>query len=125
MKRAFIAVTCLAFLLVVFLIFGATLGTAQIPGPVENARPTPTPIAPLPAEPPSGLESPESPDVDLPDLIVASIEVAPEPAHIGQPVTIKVTIKNQGKADVTVYPDPNNFWSDLYVDPAELPIRLR
>ena len=121
MKRAFVAVTCLAIMLVVFLIFGTAYGTAQIPGPVDNARPTPTPIAPLPAERPA---EPESPDVDLPDLVVSSIEVVPQVPLIGQTVTIKVTIKNQGEADVTVYPDPNNFWSDLYVDPAELPIQL-
>ena len=123
MKRAFIAVTCLAVLLVVFLIFGAAYGTAQIPGPVEDARPTPTPIAPLPDERPPEPESPESPEVDLPDLVVTSIEVVPEIPLKGQTVTIRVTIMNQGKADVTVSP-PNNFWSDLYIDPAELPIQL-
>ena len=93
MKRSFLVVTCLAVLLVVFLIFGATHGIAQIPGPVENARPTPTPIAPLPGERPL---QPESPDVDLPDLVVTSIEVVPEIPLKGQTVTIKVTIKNQG-----------------------------
>jgi hypothetical protein len=122
MKRAFVGFACLAVLVVVFLMFAVTNGTAQIPGPVDGARPTPTAIAP-PAEGPSEPESPESPEVDLPDLVVTSIEVVPEIPLKGQTVTIRVTIKNQGAADVQVDP-PNNFWSDLYVDPAELPIQL-
>lgn len=120
MKRALVGLTCLAILTAVILIAGGSLGAAQIPGPVENARPTPTPIAP----PEEGPSEPESPEVDLPDLVVTSIEVVPEIPLKGETTTIKVTIKNQGKADVTVYPEPNNFWSDLYVDPAELPIQL-
>ncbi|NIV36458.1 MAG: hypothetical protein GWN58_45595, partial [Anaerolineae bacterium] len=120
MKRAFVSFACLAVLAVVFLIFAVTNGTAQIPGPVDGARPTPTPIAQPPAEGPS---EPESPEVDLPDLVVTSIEVVPEIPLKGQTVTIRVTIENQGLADVQVDP-PNNFWSDLYVDPAELPIQL-
>ena len=120
MKRSFVGLTCLALLVLVFLVFGAVHGTAQIPGPVENARPTPTPIAQQPVERPS---EPESPDVDLPDLVVTGIEVVPEIPLKGQTVMIRVTIKNQGLADVEMNP-PNNFWSDLYIDPAELPIQL-
>ncbi len=123
MKRAFVGFICLAMLVVVFLVFGAANGTAQIPGPVENARPTPTAIA-LPVERPLELESPELAEVDLPDLVVSSIEVVPEIPVKGEPATIMVTIENTGDADVTVFPDPDNFYSDLYVDPAELPIQL-
>ena len=123
MKRIVVVLACLALLGAVLLIFGAVHGTAQIPGPVENARPTPTPITPL-VERPLEVESSESPEVALPDLVVTAIEVEPEIPLKGQMVTIRVTIENIGEADVTVYPDPNNFWSDLYVDPAELPVQL-
>jgi hypothetical protein len=120
MKRTFLALSCLALLLVIALIVGAGLGLAQTSGPVPDARPTPTPILPLPER--QSPNVPESPDIPpLPDLIVEKIEVVPATPKIGQTVKIMVTIKNQSSHDV----DPgNNFWSDVYVDPAVVPIRL-
>ena len=42
--------------------------------------------------------------MDLPDLVVTSIEVVPEIPLKGQTVTIKVTIKNQGRPTLRVVP---------------------
>jgi hypothetical protein len=107
------------------LAFGFALVLAEDNGPVPNARPTPTPDGSLPSRAPAAPEGPESPAAPeippLPDLIVAKIEVVPSSPIIGQETIIKVTIKNQGTVDVA---PGNNFWSDLYVDPAEQPISL-
>jgi len=120
MKRTLLAVSCLALLLVVVLVAGAGLGAAQTSQPVKDARPTPTPILPLPEWTAPEASSPEIPP--LPDLIVTAIEVVPaSPVIRGETVTIRVTIKNQSVYDV----DPtNNFWSDLYVDPGVQPPQL-
>jgi hypothetical protein len=121
MKRTLLALSCLVLLLAA-LIAGASLGVAQTSQPVKDARPTPTPELPLPAAPPSVPESPESPEIPpLPDLIVEKIEVDPPNPRIYETVTIRVTIKNQGSLDVV---PGNNFWSDLYIDPAVVPIQL-
>ena len=119
MRRTLLAVSCLVLVLVVVLIAGAGLGIAQPSQPVEDARPTPTPILPLPEKEPVSPQSPEIPP--LPDLIVDKIEVVPATPFVGQVVTIKVTIKNPNAYDVT---PGNNFYSDLYVDPAVVPIQL-
>ncbi len=119
MRRTLLALSCLALVLVVVLIVGASLGIAQPSQPVEDARPTPTPILPLPDKEPVAPESPEIPP--LPDLIVDKIEVVPSTPLVGQVATIKVTIKNRAAIDVV---PGNNFWSDLYVDPAVVPIQL-
>ena len=125
MRRTFLVISFLALVLLVVLIASASLGMAQTSQPVENARPTPTPIAPPPERAPAGPEGPASPEIpDLPDLIVEKIEVVPPVPIKDKQATIRVTIRNQGPADVTLVPDPNNFWSDLYVDPSEVPIQL-
>ncbi len=122
MRKTFLALSILALALVGALLVGVSLGVAQTGSPVANQRPTPTPdvLVPPPTSP-----SPASPDIPpLPDLVVESIEVEPSSPLIGQEVIINVTIKNQGVSDVPVYPDPQNFWSDLYIDPAIVPIQL-
>ena len=51
----------------------------------------------------------------LPDLIVLNVNVDPANPRVGQPVTITVTINNQGEAEA------NDFWVDLYIDPIRAP----
>ena len=119
MKRTFLALSFLALALVVALIVGAGLGVAQTGGPVPDARPTPTPLVPVPQKEPQAPLEPEIPP--LPDLVVTRIETAPETPRIGEIVKIRVTIMNLSKNDVEL---GNNFWTDLYIDPAVLPIQL-
>jgi hypothetical protein len=119
MKRTFLALSVLALILLVILVAGTGLGAAQVSGPVPDARPTPTPLAPVPQRVPDVPLNPEIPP--LPDLVVSQIQVSPATPRIGDTVWIRVTIKNQGLYDVRL---DNNFWSDLYVDPAVVPIRL-
>jgi hypothetical protein len=110
MRRTLLAVSCLALVLAVGLIAGASLGIAQPSQPVESARPTPTPILPLPEKEPASPESPEA----LPDLIVESIRVDPPNPYVEQNATVYVTIMNVGDADV----EPgNNTFLDLYINP--------
>jgi hypothetical protein len=119
MKKMFLALSFLVLVLLAVLVAGASLGVAQSQ-PVKNARPTPTPDRPVPPpEAPPSAESPEIPP--LPDLVVERIEVVPVRPYIGDEVTIRVTIANQGATDV---PDGYNFYTDLYVDPAIVPIQL-
>jgi len=121
MKKATLALTCLALFLLAALILGAGLSMAQTGALLRDPRPSPTPDGLGPAS----LFAPESPNVPpLPDLVVTSIEVFPSRPIINEPVTVRVTIKNQGDADVPLGPPPQNFYTDLYVDPDVLPINL-
>jgi hypothetical protein len=86
---------------------------------VEGARPTPTPDGGGPQGSTSSIDIPA-----LPDLVVSKIEVQPAFPRIGEPVIIQVTIENRGLADVSLGPPPNNFHTDLYVNPAVTPIQL-
>ncbi|MFN2291641.1 MAG: CARDB domain-containing protein, partial [Anaerolineae bacterium] len=125
MRRTFLALSLLALTVVVILVAGAGSGWAQGSQPVPDARPTPTGIPLPPERAPAAPESPESPEIPpLPDLVVSSIQVLPSTPRLGEQATILVTIKNQGTVDVSLVPVPNNFWSDLYIDPAEIPIQL-
>ncbi|MGD8623265.1 MAG: CARDB domain-containing protein [Anaerolineae bacterium] len=121
MKRTTGIVVILTLVAAVGLLVLVAPGLAQEDGPVPDARPTPTPELPLPPiePPPEGPDAPEIPP--LPDLIVEDIEVIPAVPVIGQEVIVRVTIANQSNVDVT---PGNNFWSDLYVDPAVVPIQL-
>jgi hypothetical protein len=119
MKRMFLALTCLALVLLGALIASTSLGVAQTSVPRHDPRPSPTPDGLGPAA------APASPDVaSLPDLVVTSIQVQPAIPVMNEEVTIRVTIKNQGTADVPLSPSPQNFYTDLYVDPAVVPIHL-
>ncbi|MBN1813559.1 MAG: hypothetical protein JXA14_17100 [Anaerolineae bacterium] len=120
MKRSHLAVTLSALAVVIVLLAGATSGVAQ-DQPVPNARPTPTSEVPLPEpyHPPTIPESPEIPP--LPDLVVVNISVFPSQLNVNEPVTIRVTIHNRSIHDVEL---GNNFWTDLYIDPAVVPIQL-
>ena len=83
---------------------GARGKSADIP------RPTATP-----GELPAGYEvsSPAAPDA-LPDLVVDGIRLSPHTPYVNEKVTVYVTIKNVGTADV----EPgNNFYLDFYVNP--------
>ena len=119
MRRAFLALSCLALVLLGALVVGSSFGLADVNNPAADARPTPTPNRP----PPSNPAAIDASDLILPDLVVESIEVNPAAPLINEPIIIKVTIKNQGEAAVRVDP-ANNFWTDLYVDPAVVPIQL-
>jgi hypothetical protein len=95
----------------------ASFGPSQPSQLVGDARPTPTPILPLPEKEPVSPDSPEIPT--LPDLIVEKIEVVPTIPQVGETATIKVTIQNPSSYDVA---PGNNFWTDLYIDPEVVPV---
>jgi hypothetical protein len=117
MKRTVLALISLSLALAVVLFIAASLGVVQAGQPVKDARPTPTPDRPIPDS--EAIADPDIPP--LPDLVVEKIEVEPASPRIGQMVTIKVTIANRGSRDVA---PGNNFWADLYIDPAIVPIQL-
>jgi hypothetical protein len=118
MRRLLLVLSLLALVLLAALVLGATMGMAQTTAPLHDPRPSPTPDGLGPAS------SPASPDLPgLPDLVVTSIEVAPPTPVIDEPATIRVRIENRGTAGVPVGPPPQNFYTDLYVDPAIVPIQ--
>jgi hypothetical protein len=122
MKRQLLSLSFLALALLGILIIGASLGLAQT---VDNPRPTPTPVEPTEPLEPRPSPVPAGPDIPLmPDLVVEEIRVVPPSPFINEEATILVTIKNVGPLDVRIDPDPNNFWSDLYIDPSVVPIQL-
>jgi hypothetical protein len=116
MKRSFVTLTCLTLVLAGVWILGSSLGLAQANQPVQDPRPSPTPNIPVPD---GAVPFPEFPP--MPDLVVEQIEVVPAIPRINEPATIYVTIANRGSADVGA---TNNFYTDLYIDPAVVPIQL-
>jgi subtilase family serine protease len=52
------------------------------------------------------------------DLIVTAISLNPNPPQAGQEAVVRVTVKNQGTADV---PAGNNFLIDFYDNPSPEP----
>ncbi|MCR4406533.1 MAG: hypothetical protein NUW24_06390 [Anaerolineae bacterium] len=50
----------------------------------------------------------------LPDLVVDKIEVVPANPNAGQPVDVRVTIRNAGSMNAS-----RGFWVDLYIDPPD------
>ena len=69
----------------------------------------------VPQPPPPGYEpySPAAPDA-YPDLVVQKIQLDPPNPYVNQAVTVYVTIKNIGAADVE---DDNNCFLDFYINP--------
>jgi hypothetical protein len=117
MRRRFLALSSLTLVSVALLIFGTGFGLAQTSRDVKGARPTPTPLVAGPGRAPPAPESADSLEAPpRPDLIVDRIEVIPSSPRVGEQVTIRVTIKNQGEVDVA---GDNNFLSDLWVDPPD------
>ncbi|NLF13385.1 MAG: hypothetical protein GX597_16495, partial [Anaerolineaceae bacterium] len=120
-NRILLAFTLLTTALVLALVVGAGQGVAMDAGPIPGARPSPTPDGHAPVAP-AAPESPAAPEIPpLPDLIVESIRVVPKNPIINQSATILVTIKNQGTKDLAM---DNSFYTDLYIDPAVVPIQL-
>ncbi len=120
-NRILLAFTLLTTALVLALVVGAGQGVAMDAGPVPGARPSPTPDGHAPVAP-AAPESPAAPEIPpLPDLIVESIRVVPRNPILNQSATIQVTIKNQGTKDLAM---DNSFYTDLYIDPAVVPIQL-
>jgi len=117
MKRSFVTLTCLTLVLAGVWILGSSLGLAQANQVVKDPRPTPTPNMPVSEE--GVAPAPEIPL--MPDLVVEQIQVVPAIPVINEPATIYVTIANHGSADVG---STNNFYTDLYIDPAIVPIQL-
>jgi len=89
------------------------LWQVQIRALPASLRPTPTPAAPA---------APETlgPTDGLPDLVVEAIQWEPFHPLVGVTTTIHVWIANVGEGDVA---PTNNFFVDLYIDPAEPPGR--
>jgi len=89
------------------------LWQAQVQAVPVSQRSTPTPALP---------SAPEvlGPADGLPDLIVEAIQFEPFHPLVGVTTTVRVRIANVGEGDVGA---TNNFFVDLYVDPAEPPGR--
>ena len=120
-NRILLAFTLLTTALVLALVVGAGQGVAMDAGSIPGARPSPTPDGYAPVAP-ADPQSPAAPEIPpLPDLVVESIQVIPKNPIINQSATIRVTIKNQGTKDLDI---DNSFYTDLYIDPAVVPIQL-
>ena len=118
MKKSLLASVFVVLMLLAIAVVSVGAGMAQSDGPFHDPRPSPTPDGLAPAAPP------DSPDVPpMSDLVVTNIRVLPSMPRINEEVTIRVTIKNQGPVDVPIDP-PQNFYTDLYVDPSIVPIQL-
>jgi hypothetical protein len=79
-------------------------------GQVAAQEPDPTPT------PEMGIQLPP-----LPNLIVSSMSVIPDPPIIDNPATVRVGVKNVG--DVAP-PPAGRFYVDLYIDPQTPPMQL-
>jgi hypothetical protein len=73
------------------------------PGSSPQAEPTATPGG-------------QMPPTDLPDLVVGGVVVTPQQGSGTTPVTLTVTIRNDGAADVA-----DGFWVEFFVDPRTAP----
>jgi len=65
---------------------------------------------------PTATPDEEAPSVDLPDLVVDKVVIAPQASLGSAPLTVTVTIRNDGSVEVA-----NGFWVGLSVDPATPP----
>ncbi len=100
----------------------ATATATQTPSPTAIQTPSLTATAtpshtPIPT--PTATSRPTlGPGIDL---VVTDIVVVPSVPEVGQAVTIRVTIRNQGDQSLALH---NNFWTDLFVlsDAAPEPI---
>jgi hypothetical protein len=107
MKKPLAALTVLVLLAGVYLFLPSAASSA---GPA--ARPTPTPAAPPPG---AGRTAPQVFCSACANLVVQSITTDPVTPTIGVTATVQVVIANIGVGDVA---DGNNFFVDLYVNPA-------
>jgi hypothetical protein len=83
------------------------------------APPTPesTPDSnPQPLPEPTATPGGQVPPAELPDLVVGSVVVTPQEGLGTTPVTLSVTIRNDGVADSS-----DGFWVELFVDPRTAP----
>ena len=75
-------------------------------------RPRPTAVS----EPQAADHEPSAPAAPdaLPDLVITNFQFLPTDPYVGDAVSVYVTIKNQGNADVG---DTETFYLDLYINP--------
>jgi hypothetical protein len=109
MKRS-LALLTFACLLCAVIALGLAVSISAAP----PLRPTPTPGVPSPQD---ALQEPGGAGDNLPDLVITDISVD-EPARPDVTTTVRVVVKNRGRADVK---SGNNFYVDLYIDPAAPP----
>jgi hypothetical protein len=99
--------------------------SAPPPGPTPT--PTNTPVAPptpthtptataTPTHTPTPTATPTGTPVNGPDLVVTGITLDPPSPGAGTPVTITVTVENQGNQATSSW-----FYLDLYIDPSSPP----
>jgi hypothetical protein len=81
------------------------------PTPVETPSGSPTEAPPATATPTA-----EAPLDTLPDLVVGKLVMTPERDLESGPMTVTVTIRNDGVSDTG-----NGFWVELFVDPEKTP----
>ena len=83
------------------------------------ASPTPERTPPTNAQPtvePTATPDEQAPPVDLPDLVVDKLVIAPQASLGSAPLTVTITVRNDGSVEVA-----NGFWVGLSVDPATPP----
>jgi hypothetical protein len=84
---------------------------------VAPSTPEGTPVSsPQPVPQPTASPGGQVPPAELPDLVVASVVVTPQGGLGATPVTVTVTIRNDGVADVA-----DGFWVEFFVDPRTAP----
>jgi hypothetical protein len=81
----------------------------------------PTPEGAPESSPQATPESTPSPEAQpsagaLPDLVVDGAVITPQEGQGSVPVTVTITIRNDGQADVT-----SGFWVEFFVDPTVVP----
>ncbi|HUS70763.1 MAG TPA: N-acetylmuramoyl-L-alanine amidase [Anaerolineae bacterium] len=81
------------------------------PTPESTPETSPQPV-PQPTATPGGQVAP----AELPDLVVGSVVVTPQGGLGATPVTVTVTLRNDGVADVA-----DGFWVEFFVDPRTAP----
>jgi hypothetical protein len=91
--------------------YSQAYGEVVAPPTAETPETSPQPV-PEPTATPGG----QVPPAELPDLVVGNVVVTPEEGLGATPVTVTVTIRNDGVANAT-----DGFWVEFFVDPRTAP----
>jgi hypothetical protein len=92
--------------------YSPAYGEVVAPPPAEGTPESSSQPAPEPTATPVG----QAPSGELPDLVVGNVVVTPQEGLGATPVTVTVTVRNDGVADVV-----SGFWVEFFVDPRTAP----